>query len=72
MGDADGTVPKRQVYMRCNGRPLRTSVDDVCSFFESCGKPLSILNKWGEVPEDGQLHERVLVVMLASTKARPS
>lgn len=52
---------RRQVYVRCNGRALRTSVDEVLDFFSACGKPLSVLNKYGEPPADGALHEVALV-----------
>jgi hypothetical protein len=55
------SVPKRQVYLRCNGKALRTTVDEVVEFFAGCGKPTSVLNKYGEEPEGGVLHERVLV-----------
>ena len=57
--DTAGT--KRQVYIRCHGRALKTTVDEVIEFFSACGKPVSVLNKFGEVPEDGSLHETVLV-----------
>jgi hypothetical protein len=45
-GDAAAAdAPKRQVYVRCNGRALRTTVDTIITFFESVGKPVAILNK---------------------------
>ncbi|KAL1507042.1 hypothetical protein AB1Y20_007904 [Prymnesium parvum] len=58
---SDESSSKRQVYLRCNGKALRTTVDEVVEFFSSCGKPVSVLNKYGEVPVDGELHELVLV-----------
>jgi len=42
--DASGAT-KRQVFVRCNGRALRTTVEAVAAFFETVGKPVSILNK---------------------------
>ena len=52
---------KRQVFVRCNGRALRTTVAALTSFFESCGKPTAILNKWGEEPVGGAIYEVALV-----------
>ena len=34
-----GDVPRRQVYLRCNGRALITTVAEVTDFFSPCGKP---------------------------------
>lgn len=51
---------KRQVYVRCNGRALRTTADEIADFFSSCGKPSIIANKHGEETQ-GDLHELVLV-----------
>jgi hypothetical protein len=33
------------VYVRCNGRALRTTVEAITAFFESVGKPVAVLNK---------------------------
>ena len=60
MDDDDG--PRRQVYIRAaSGKPLQSTVDEVLRLFEDTGKPTQVLNKWGEEPTDGKLHERVLV-----------
>ena len=52
---------KRQVFVRCNGKALRTTVEAVAAFFETVGKPVSIRNKWGEEPDDGSIYETALV-----------
>ena len=56
--------PRRQIYVRAKqGKPLQTSLDDLLKFFEDAavGKPTSVLNKWGEEPENGRIYELALV-----------
>ena len=61
MADEEGAT-KRQVYIRCNGKALKTTLPEVLQFFEAVGKPTSVLNKWGEEVEEGaDLRELVLV-----------
>ena len=57
MADEEATASKRQIYIRCNGRALKTTSSEVIEFFSACGKPTSILNKYGEPPgPDGIYH----------------
>lgn len=58
---AEGEAPKRQVYVRCNGRALVTTVDEIVAFFGEVGKPTSILNKNGVAPADGKIATTALV-----------
>ena len=53
-------APRRQVYVRANGKALRTTVAALEEFFSSCGKP-TVQNKWGEEPVGGNVHEVALV-----------
>ena len=58
---APGDVPRRQVYVRTNGRAMHTTVDELLQFFENVGKPVSVLNKHGLEPADGKVSEVALV-----------
>jgi len=63
-------APKRQVYVRCNGRPLRATVSEVIDFFAACGKPTAIMNKWGEEKEaKDDLLQEVVLASFKKTKA---
>ena len=61
--EADGGT-RRQVFVRCarRDRTWSPTASEVAAFFEACGKPKEILNKWGEaVPPDGRVREVVIV-----------
>jgi hypothetical protein len=54
----------KQVYVQSvtgRSRKFQTTVDAVVAFFAECGKPKSVLNKWGEEPADGRLREVAFV-----------
>jgi len=54
----------KQVYLQSvqgRSRKFQTTVDDVIAFFAECGKPKSVLNKFGEEPADGRLREVAFV-----------
>ncbi len=61
----DGEGPAcRQVYVQDRAgrsRRFQTTVDEVTAFFATCGKPRSIVNKFGEEPADGRLREVAFV-----------
>ena len=62
MSDDEASTGKgKQVYVRCNGKPLITTAAEVETFFAACGKPTSVLNDFGEAPVDGTLKKLVLV-----------
>lgn len=58
---SESQAPRRQVYVRCNGRALATTVSEIVEFFADCGKPTSILNKNGDEPKDGKIFCMALV-----------
>ena len=52
---------RKQVYLRCNGRALRTTVAQVVEFFQTAGKPTSVRNRYGEEPPNGDIYETAIV-----------
>ena len=55
--------------MRCNGKPLRTTAAEIVEFFASCGKPLSILNKFGEATSDTDEIKELALISFKKDKA---
>lgn len=49
----------KTLYVRAaqKSRTWCTTTEEVAKFFESCGKPRAIVNKWGEESSDGKLRE---------------
>eukprot|EP00325_Prymnesiales_sp_UTEX-LB-985_P032178 CAMPEP_0174738586 /NCGR_PEP_ID=MMETSP1094-20130205/70219_1 /TAXON_ID=156173 /ORGANISM="Chrysochromulina brevifilum, Strain UTEX LB 985" /LENGTH=236 /DNA_ID=CAMNT_0015942031 /DNA_START=12 /DNA_END=722 /DNA_ORIENTATION=+ len=60
---------RRQVYVRCNGRPLQTTAAEIIDFFAEVGKPVEVLNKWGEPREGSDVIQQVAYATFKKNKA---
>lgn len=61
--DDEMSSTSKTLYVRAahKSRTWHTTSAELATFFEACGKPRAILNKWGEEPADGNLREIAFV-----------